>query len=87
MPSFDIVSKIDTQTLDNAINSARKEIFGRFDFKGTKSEIELNKKDLSLNILTEDEMRLQSIVDIIRNSKLIRVVLMKEKNITHQVIW
>lgn len=67
MPSFDIVSKIDTQTLDNAINSARKEIFGRFDFKGTKSEIELNKKDLSLNILTEDEMRLQSIVDIIRN--------------------
>ena len=67
MPSFDIVSKLDTQTLYNAINSARKEIFGRFDFKGTKSEIELNKKDLSLNILTEDEMRLQSIVDIIRN--------------------
>lgn len=67
MPSFDIVSKIDTQTLDNAINSARKEIFGRFDFKGTKSEIDLNKKDLTLNILTEDEMRLQSIVDIIRN--------------------
>ena len=67
MPSFDIVNKIDTQTLDNAINSARKEIFGRFDFKGTKSEIDLNKKDLTLNILTEDEMRLQSIVDIIRN--------------------
>ncbi len=67
MPSFDIVSKIDTQTLDNAINSARKEVFGRFDFKGTKSEIDLNKKDLLLNILTEDEMRLQSIIDIIRN--------------------
>jgi hypothetical protein len=67
MPSFDIVSKIDTQTLDNAINSARKEILGRFDFKGTKTEIDLNKKDLLLNILTEDEMRLQSIIDIIRN--------------------
>ena len=67
MPSFDIVSKIDTQTLDNAINSARKEVFGRFDFKGTKSEIDLNKKDLTLHILTEDEMRLQSIIDIIRN--------------------
>ncbi|MEO5642532.1 MAG: YajQ family cyclic di-GMP-binding protein [Bacteroidia bacterium] len=67
MPSFDIVSKIDTQTLDNAINSARKEVFGRFDFKGTKSDIDLNKKDLILNILTENEMRLESIVDIIRN--------------------
>lgn len=66
MPSFDIVSKIDTQTLDNAINSARKEIFGRFDFKGTQSTIELNKKDLTLQILTEDEMRLESIIDIIR---------------------
>lgn len=67
MPSFDIVSKIDAQTLDNAINSARKEVFGRFDFKGTKTEIDLNKKDLLLHILTEDEMRLESIVDIIRN--------------------
>jgi cyclic-di-GMP-binding protein len=66
MPSFDIVSKIDTQTLDNAINSAKKEIFGRFDFKGTQSTIELNKKDLALNIVTEDEMRLESIIDIIR---------------------
>jgi cyclic-di-GMP-binding protein len=66
MASFDIVSKIDAQTLDNAINSARKEIFGRFDFKGTKSTIELDKKNLSLQIVTEDEMRLQSIIDIIR---------------------
>ncbi len=67
MPSFDIVSKIDTQTLDNAINSARKEIFGRFDFKGTASTIELDKKNLALQIVTEDEMRLGSIIDIIRN--------------------
>lgn len=66
MPSFDIVSKIDTQTLDNAINSARKEIFGRFDFKGTQSTIDLDKKNLGLNIVTEDEMRLNSIIDIIR---------------------
>lgn len=66
MPSFDIVSKIDAQTLDNAINSARKEIFGRFDFKGTQSTIELNKKDLTLHLVTEDEMRLNSIIDIIR---------------------
>ncbi|HEU4716587.1 MAG TPA: YajQ family cyclic di-GMP-binding protein [Bacteroidia bacterium] len=67
MASFDIVSKIDTQTLDNAINSARKEIFGRFDFKGTQSTIDLDKKNLTLQIVTEDEMRLNSIIDIIRH--------------------
>lgn len=66
MPSFDIVSKIDAQTLDNAINSARKEIIGRFDFKGTKSTIDLDKKNLVLTILTEDEMRLEAIIDVIR---------------------
>lgn len=66
MPSFDIVSKIDGQTLDNAINAARKEIFGRFDFKGTQSTIELDKKNFTLQIVTEDEMRLQSIIDMIR---------------------
>ncbi|MBI3509713.1 MAG: YajQ family cyclic di-GMP-binding protein [Bacteroidetes bacterium] len=67
MPSFDIVSKIDVQTLDNAINSARKEIFGRFDFKGTQTTIDLDKKNLTLQIVTEDEMRLNSIIDIMRN--------------------
>lgn len=66
MPSFDIVNKIDAQTLDNAINSARKEILNRFDFRDSKSTIELNKKDLVLNILTEDDMRIKSIVDVIR---------------------
>jgi uncharacterized protein YajQ (UPF0234 family) len=66
MPSFDIVSKVDTQTLDNAINAAKKEILNRFDFRNSKSEIDLNKKDLTLHILTEDNMRLDSIVDVIR---------------------
>lgn len=66
MASFDIVSKIDGQTLDNAINSARKEIFGRFDFKGTQSTIDLDKKNFTLQIVTEDEMRLNNIIDIIR---------------------
>ena len=45
MPSFDIVSKVDVQMLDNAINVTRKEITNRFDFKDTVVEIELNKKD------------------------------------------
>jgi uncharacterized protein YajQ (UPF0234 family) len=66
MASFDIVSKIDGQTLDNAINSARKEILGRFDFKGSNTTIDLDKKDLVLKIHTEDEMRLNSVIDVIR---------------------
>ena len=46
MPSFDIASKVDLQTLDNAINTVKKEITNRFDFKGSHVIIELNKKDL-----------------------------------------
>lgn len=67
MPSFDIASKTDTQTLDNSINVARKEILGRFDFKGSNSIIDLDKKNVSLTITTEDEMRLNSIIDAIRS--------------------
>jgi uncharacterized protein YajQ (UPF0234 family) len=67
MPSFDITSKTDAQTLDNAINVARKDILGRFDFKNSKSTIDLDKKNVSLSITTEDEMRLDSIIDTIRS--------------------
>ncbi|MFY9311035.1 MAG: YajQ family cyclic di-GMP-binding protein [Bacteroidia bacterium] len=67
MPSFDIVNKVDAQLLDNAINVARKEIVNRFDFNGSKSEITLDKKGMVVNILTENEMRMESIIDVIRN--------------------
>lgn len=66
MASFDIVNKVDAQLLDNSINVARKEIINRFDFNGSKSEITLDKKAMSIHILTENEMRMQSIIDIIR---------------------
>ncbi|EHQ30218.1 YajQ family cyclic di-GMP-binding protein [Mucilaginibacter paludis] len=61
MPSFDIVSKIDAQTLDNAINNAKKEILNRFDFHGSKSTIELDKKTNEVTVVTEDDMRLKAI--------------------------
>ena len=67
MPSFDIVNKIDHQTLDNAINVAKKEILTRFDFRDSKSTIELDKKDPCIHILTENQMRIDSIIDVIRN--------------------
>lgn len=65
MPSFDIVSKIDSQTLDNAINNAKKEILNRYDFSTSKSTIELDKKTNKLEIITEDDMRLKAITDAI----------------------
>jgi uncharacterized protein YajQ (UPF0234 family) len=66
MPSFDIVSKLDHQTLDNVLNTARREIINRFDFRNTKTEIDFNKKDLIISLLTEDDMRMKSIIDVIR---------------------
>jgi len=66
MASFDIVNKVDAQLLDNSINIARKEIVNRFDFHGSKSEITLDKKAMLIHILTENDMRMESIIDIIR---------------------
>jgi cyclic-di-GMP-binding protein len=65
MPSFDIVSKVDPQTFDNALNVAKKEILNRYDFRDTKSTIELDKKANTLEIVTENSMRLKAIIDII----------------------
>ena len=65
MPSFDIVSKIDAQTLDNAINNAKKEILNRYDFNDSKSTIELDKKTNEITIVTENDMRLKAIIDSI----------------------
>jgi uncharacterized protein YajQ (UPF0234 family) len=65
MPTFDIVSKVDAQTLDNAINNAKKEILNRYDFNGSNSTIELDKKTNTINIVTEDDMRLKAITDSI----------------------
>ena len=71
MPSFDIVSKVDLQTLDNAINAAIKEIIGRFDFRESKTKVELDKKSLIVSVLAENEMRVTAVEDVVR-SRLIK---------------
>jgi uncharacterized protein YajQ (UPF0234 family) len=65
MPTFDIVSKIDGQTLDNVINIAKKEILNRYDFNDSKSTIELDKKTNVVTIVTENDMRIKAIEDSI----------------------
>jgi len=64
MPSFDLVSKVDIQTLDNAVNVVSKEITNRFDFKGSHVVIDLNKKECKINIEADSEMKIDQILDV-----------------------
>ena len=65
MPSFDILSKVDPQALDNAINVTKKEITNRFDFKDSHVAIDLNKKEFKLNIETSDDMKMRQLIDVL----------------------
>lgn len=65
MPSFDVVSKVDMQEVDNAVNQTVKEIIQRYDFKGSKSEVALEKD--GIRILADDDFRLKAIVDILQS--------------------
>ena len=65
MPSFDIASKVDVQTLDNAINVVRKEVSTRYDFKRSHIEIDLDKKAMILKLEVESEMQLKQLEDIL----------------------
>ena len=63
--SFDIVSKMNLQETDNAVNQAVKEIQTRFDFRGSKTEITLSKEKKEITIISDDEFRLKMVIDIL----------------------
>jgi uncharacterized protein YajQ (UPF0234 family) len=65
MPSFDIVSKVDPQALDNAVNVVTKEITNRFDFKGSHVVIDLDKKEFKLKIEADDDMKMRQLIDVL----------------------
>ncbi|WP_276352431.1 YajQ family cyclic di-GMP-binding protein [Cohnella caldifontis] len=67
--SFDIVSKVDLEEVKNAITQAMKEIENRFDFKGSKSSIALEKEEIVVK--SDDEYKLKSVIDILQ-SKLVK---------------
>lgn len=75
--SFDIVSEVNMQEVDNAINQARKEIGQRYDFKGSKSSIELNQKEKMLTLISDDDFKLKAVVDILQNKLIKRSVPVK----------
>lgn len=65
MPSFDIVSELDVQEVDNAVNQARKELENRYDFKGSKWEIQWDRK--TITIMAEGEYKLNAVKDILQS--------------------
>ena len=65
MASFDILSKVDPQALDNAINVTKKEITNRFDFKDSVVNIDLNKKDMKILLEAGDDMKMKQLIDVL----------------------
>jgi hypothetical protein len=76
MASFDIVSKVDEQELDNAVNQAKKELGQRYDFRGTKSEIKWDKGE-DITLIADDDYKLTSITDVLQTRLVKRGVSLK----------
>ncbi len=65
MPSVDVVSKVNLQALDNAINNVKREISTRFDFKNVKSEITLDRKAKYIHIATGDDWKVKAVTEML----------------------
>ena len=77
MPSFDIVSKLDMQEVDNAVNMVKRDIGNRYDFKGSSSSITLSKGDNIITIEADNEYQMNTIVDMLENRSISRKVSIK----------
>ncbi len=75
--SFDIVSEVDFQEIDNAVNQALKEISQRYDLKDSKTTIEINKNDKTLNIHSKDDYGLKASLDILQSKFIKRKISLK----------
>jgi len=83
MPSFDIVVKTDLQEVDNAINQAQKELVQRYDFRGSKSKIEWDKKN-EVTLIGDDEYKLKAVIDVLESKFAKRSISLK--NLTYSKI-
>jgi len=75
MPSFDIVSTVDLQEVDNAVNQTIKEIGQRYDFKGSKSEVLLEKD--GIKVVSDDDFRLKAVLDVLQSKCVKRGISLK----------
>ncbi|MFH1459476.1 MAG: YajQ family cyclic di-GMP-binding protein [Candidatus Omnitrophota bacterium] len=69
--SFDIVSEVDLQEVDNAINQARKEIIQRYDFKNSKCSIDFSRKEKKITLVADNDYKLRSLTDIL-NTRMVK---------------
>jgi cyclic-di-GMP-binding protein len=75
--SFDVISEVPMQELDNAVNQAIKELSTRFDFKGSKSSIELLKSEKKIKIIADDDLKLRNLHDILKGRLAARKISVK----------
>ncbi len=75
--SFDIVSNVDLQEVKNAVNQTMMEIRQRFDFKGSQSAITLDEKVPALNLVSDDEIKMKSVIDVLESKLIKRKVSLK----------
>ena len=80
LPSFDVTSGVDMQEVDNAVNQARKEVAQRYDFKGSRAAIELNRTDNTLVLTADDEFKINALWEILQGRMVRRGV--PTKNLT-----
>jgi len=84
MPSFDVVSEVNLQELDNAVNQTVKEISQRYDFKNSKTTIEWRAKDKEVVIVADDDYKLSAATDILQSKLVKRSVPLK--NLKYETI-
>lgn len=77
MPSFDIVSSFNIQEIDNAVNMVVRDIANRYDFRGSKTSVTLDKGDKSITILADNTMQLAAVVDMLKSRAIARSVSLK----------
>src|SRR3954466_15778157 len=78
--SFDITSGVDLQEVDNAVNQARKEVAQRYDFKGSRAAIDLNRAENTLTLTADDDMKMNALWEILQGRMVRRGV--PTKNLT-----
>ena len=77
MPSFDIENSLDLQEIDNAVNTVKRDIATRYDFKGSDSSISLDKIENNIKIETDTEYKLNAIIDMLENRSIARKISIK----------
>lgn len=75
MPSFDIVSELNLQEVDNAVNQAKKEVLTRYDFKGSHTDLTLDKEGIHLD--SSDEYKMKALIDVLQSKAVKRGISLK----------